>query len=596
MKVRFKHNKPIFYISMVMFVLLSAFIVFEAALPSGISGANSNFFANISAWFINLVSGPQNSELIKPTTISLYSDSSFMGQDEEGISNITVGTTTLAVFKVEYPKDKRSIDKYDYEYSYERIGGEETDYTVTLATRAGNNLLYIDLRITPFIISDITYEIDIKTSNDLVEKYKFHLIDLAEPTNYESKIDKTNLKIGESAKITTKLIDEKKNEIDLHRYYDITKIPVSSSNNSVAKVDNFGIIRGISAGDATITYGKYTYDITVSEQHALIPSANKLEIHISDEANDSLSLYDYHYIFNDEDIVDDYSMILYPTFTDNDLEDKSVTWIVEDPLQAKFAPYGYDEDGYPKYTDEYGRNCIRLCGYRKEGNVHVTCISNSDPNLAVEIVVISNESIAKSMTLNIKSDFEMKVNDQKAVTATFAPKNTTKTEIHIEADNQNVTILNNDTKSPKIKANNPGECNIKISSISNPELFEEFKITISNETAINDNNVSNFRSMFRKVGGHMLIFLLDAVFGFLFFFYLFEDKKRFWIPLVITFGIGLFLAGLSELIQLSSSGRSASFADVGYDMAGFTLGLLIILGILWIIYKIKNRKKKNSDL
>ena len=117
-------------------------------------------------------------------------------------------------------------------------------------------------------------------------------------------------------------------------------------------------------------------------------------------------------------------------------------------------------------------------------------------------------------------------------------------------------------------------------------------MTFTAKQAINDDNYSDFHSFIRKSAGHFALFGITAVFGLIFFYTYFEDKKKIWMGLVISISIGLFIAALSELIQYNIPTRGGSFKDVGIDFVGYIIGTIITLGVILIITAIKKRNKK----
>jgi VanZ family protein len=96
-----------------------------------------------------------------------------------------------------------------------------------------------------------------------------------------------------------------------------------------------------------------------------------------------------------------------------------------------------------------------------------------------------------------------------------------------------------------------------------------------------------FALVVRKVLGHFLIFLLDGVFGYLALLKLLKIN-RVWLGLSIATAAMFGVAGISELIQYFTSGRSANWGDVGIDVAGALIGILIV----FLISSSANEKAK----
>lgn len=106
--------------------------------------------------------------------------------------------------------------------------------------------------------------------------------------------------------------------------------------------------------------------------------------------------------------------------------------------------------------------------------------------------------------------------------------------------------------------------------------------------------ISKFSRFLAKILGHMSFFVLEAILAFFMMFY-YKGKNK-WINALIYFGIGLFLASLTEFIQLFIPGRSGTFKDVMIDMSGYIIGFIISILLLKIIHKIKNKKKEKSHV
>ena len=583
-----KHRKPIVYISLGVYALLSVFIITESCLPSGISGVQSNVFASISSWFVNLVKGPQTPKSIKPVSFGDVSDSSYLGKDGEGVSNIAIGTTTLVTIPVKYPKKDNDYDVYNYEYTLAYPSGTKDDYNVVLSSRTNKDVFYIDMRVVANNIHDELYQIDVSIG-DLKYPYKFHIVELATPTNYECRISKTTLKINESSAIETKLLDENREDTYLRRYLDVNKLARSSSNESVATVDKYGVVHGLHEGIATITYGKYTYDITVTSETAVYP-AETLSLDKDANSNPQPCLLDYDYVF-DGSVSNEYCTLLKANFSDPSLADKSVSWEVDSNLKVKLAPYKYDEAGYPVYVDDSGNSCVRVCGYRQKGDVKVTCVANYDNSVKQEITLSVEEALPKTMTINVSNTKDIYVNEQTVLTATFGPKNVNNKNIHVEADSSLVSVKNNDSSSVTVTGLKVGKAKIKVSSVANAELVQEIELEFVAKSAINDDNYGSFHIFIRKALGHFLLFLTTAIFGMIFFYTFLKGYfEKLWFLITVNLGSGLFLAGLSEIIQACIPSRTGSISDVGIDFLGYAIGAALTLGVIFLINYIKKKK------
>ena len=574
------------------------FIIFESCLSSGASGVQSNFFAKISAWFINNTTEPIIPNSIDPIEIKEVTDSSYLGKDTDGVSKIAIGSTSLISIPVQYPDKSNNYDEYNYQYNLDYITGNKDDYSVTLSSSKNKNIYTIDLRITATDMTSDIYQINVNIAGGLKYEYKFHIVELEEPTEYESKIEKNTLKIGETTTITTKLLGKGKTDWYLRRYFDESKITRSSLDESIATIDEFGVIHGVSAGSTTIKYGKYDFPITVTGESITKPVSNSMTLNIFNGSKTSPSLLDYDYVFEKDENSNNYSSLIYPSFSNTTLEDQSVSFKVSEPLMVRLSPYKYDEDGYPVYMDDDNEPCVRVAGYRKKGDVTIYCYSNNDNSIYQSIDLTVDEAIPTEMTLNVKKDLNIRVNAQQVVSASFNPKNVNNRNIHVEVSNSDiVSISNNNTSSVTLMGVGVGTTHITVSSVANPSLVKEFNISATAKSAIDKEEYSDFHQTIRKSLGHFLLFAITAVFGAIFAHTYFDDYKKAWLLGFISLGIGVFVASLSEFIQYFVKTRSGTLLDIGIDSLGYLIGTITTIGVIYLIMLIKTKisKKKNVN-
>ena len=598
MSVTLKKRKPIVYISLALYAVFSTFIIAESCMGSSLSGTQSNFFAQISAAIVNFIEGPQIPESIKPTEVKLITDSSYLGKVDKK-SQIAIGTTTLLRLEALYP-EKAAKDVYDRTFEVIKKDGEGKDYNLVLSSSITEGHFYIDVRIVANAMSSAFYSVDVKVADTLTYNCPFQIVSLPAPDSYQMRLEKTMLKRGETAQIDVQFTGETKDDYYLRRYFDQTKLTHSSSNPAVATVDEYGVIRGVSQGEAIITYGEKTFNLTVNDENITKPASNELTI-TQFNVDKNPSLLDYDYVFEKDEEANAYSALLYADFIDETLEDRSVTWTTSDPLSVKLAPYAYDEDGYPIYHDEDGEPCVRACGYRTSNDTMITCVSNADDRLQASFPLQILEAKATSMKLSVTaSSISMEVGDQKSVTATISPKNTFNKAINAVSSDPNVVkIKNNGSTSIALEATGEGTAHILITSNSNPSLKGEFDVKVKAKQVIDDRNYADFHTTVRKALGHFSLFLVTAIFGLMFFFTFFDTKKlRFALGLPITLASGFIIAGVSEWIQFYVPTRSGLWSDVWIDFSGYVAGTLLcmlVFMLIWFIQKKKVLKKAEQE-
>jgi VanZ family protein len=89
---------------------------------------------------------------------------------------------------------------------------------------------------------------------------------------------------------------------------------------------------------------------------------------------------------------------------------------------------------------------------------------------------------------------------------------------------------------------------------------------------LNQAAVGALSTIVRKVIGHFLIFMADGVFAYLTAFSFFRFRRG-WMMLLVSALAMIFVASVSEIIQLFASGRAGTLVDVILDSAGAFLGI-----------------------
>ena len=116
------------------------------------------------------------------------------------------------------------------------------------------------------------------------------------------------------------------------------------------------------------------------------------------------------------------------------------------------------------------------------------------------------------------------------------------------------------------------------------------------EETITPQNFPKFAFNFRKAVGHFGLFAFSGVFSTWALHLFICDKKigYFAYQILMSLGFGFLMATSSEFAQKFTEGRTGAWIDVGIDMAGYFLGLLILMVILLIlksqIFKYKKAK------
>ncbi len=151
-----------------------------------------------------------------------------------------------------------------------------------------------------------------------------------------------------------------------------------------------------------------------------------------------------------------------------------------------------------------------------------------------------------------------------------------------------VRVIEGENKVKSIEGNtiifkSIGKATLRIESVANPELYEEFTI-----------NIGLYDSMYyfvRKILGHALMYLLLG-FGFAgIYFLLIKPRWLCAIAAPITvFGIAVF----SEWLQSRMPGRTASWSDITLDSISGAIGLLAAAVLVTAVCLIWHKAKRES--
>lgn len=101
---------------------------------------------------------------------------------------------------------------------------------------------------------------------------------------------------------------------------------------------------------------------------------------------------------------------------------------------------------------------------------------------------------------------------------------------------------------------------------------------------ITEANFPRFAFDIRKLFGHFGLFAVSGVFSTWAFYLFVYDKKigYFLFEILITLLFGFLMACLSEFLQVFTDGRTGAWKDVGIDISGYFIGVLLVILILLI--------------
>lgn len=95
----------------------------------------------------------------------------------------------------------------------------------------------------------------------------------------------------------------------------------------------------------------------------------------------------------------------------------------------------------------------------------------------------------------------------------------------------------------------------------------------------------------RKLIGHYGLFVIDGILGLSFFFSLSKNKRQ---ELLFSCLTGLVAAIIAELLQLIPEGRSCEVLDMLINFSGYLTGVLLVIIVIKIYRKAKQRRNRNG--
>ena len=199
-----------------------------------------------------------------------------------------------------------------------------------------------------------------------------------------------------------------------------------------------------------------------------------------------------------------------------------------------------------------------------------------------EKYTLSGEKVSKvndsSYTLINGNSASLKVNFSSNTTFTTVKYNSSNTNVVTIRDNGIITPHNVGTS--------------VITMTINDEYSSPIILTISIELLRQDyiKDLPAFYQKVRKAVGHFGAFLVLGIFSSL-TYYLFIDKKKRKLSIIINVSQGLLLATVTELIQLITPGRTGTLFDSSIDMLGF----IISAAILTILFIHKEKDPSNEE-
>ena len=545
-------------------ILTNTFLILYSCLPANTTAKWTNFVTNIFAGLVNRVTEKEVKVVpIEQLNISLSNDiyNSIPGYESY---EIPLGSSKELTSSV---SPETATDK--------AVSYYVEDNDIAILNQSGSKVSVVGMKAG-------TTKVHAKnTLSGLDVSYDVSVVSTVAPASYSVSTSRTSVPIGSQETIIFDIDGGTlgHNELLNFRYYDTRKLTFTSSNESVATVNNYGVITPKSVGSSTITVrnGDYSKQLEINVVDGAIP-ADYTNLHI-----DGSSICYGNDMLNDQSGGHNYPLSIYDGTTKLDSND--FIWESSNELLVKVDPHGVMR-GFRKSTVQDEQAIItatsKITGQSVTFDVTV---KEELPAAMNHWIVNGDKTIWGSPT-----EFTTCVGDNLVLNTELTPRVSNKS-LNYTVSNEEIIECTYQGSSLSLRVLKEGNCTVSISSVANPELVNTIKFTVLKAGSINTNDLDDVGHNIRKTIGHASLFAVAEIFT-LIALYMFLYDKMLWLPLVISLGIELGVSSISETVQHFMPDRDGNFVDVCINMAGAIIGAAILVAIFFIVKAIKKKHQK----
>lgn len=545
-------------------IITNLFLVIYSCLPAKTTSQWTTFVTNIFANIVNTVTEKDIKTIpIEKLNISLTDDkfNKISGYKEY---EIPLGCSK-ELFTSYLPLDAtdKAISYYSEDNSVATLN--QNGYKVSIiGMKAGSTKIHAK-----------------NQSTGLDASYNITVVPTVAPTSYAISVSKTNIPIGSQETIFIDIDGGVLGHDELlnSRYYDTRKLTYESSNSSVATINNYGVITPKEIGTSLITVrnGDYSKQLEINVVAGTTPSSfTNLHIEGSNVCygNDMLN----------DNGQNNYPLSIFDGYIELDPHD--FIWESSNELLVKVDRHGVVR-GFRKSNVQDENGVITATSKITGQSVSFDVIVREELPTKMNHWIVNGDKT----TWGAPQEFTTCVGDNLILNTELTP-NVSNKNIEFNVSNHEIIECTYQGSSLALRVIKEGNCIITISSVVNPNLKSTIKFTVLKAGSINTNDLEDVGFNIRKSIGHASLFAIAEIFTLIAIFMFLYDKKH-WLSLVISLGIELVVASISETIQHFVPERFGSFIDVCINM----LGVIVGAGILVTIYFIHKttQKKKNQN-
>ncbi len=523
MKKIIKHLKDkIKYYVLGSFIVLNMFIAGQALLSSQDSAEVSATFSGFLSAFFHAI-GPEEAKIVEPESITISGpDLVIIGQSRRLTPTISPAETT---------------DKSVYWSSTDTEVLDVTTGGIVVAKGIGTATIRATTAVTT-----------------IYEEVTIQVMDFPNVSSFELETLDDSIDVGLTTKI--KLTDISP---DLAK---ITSVSWTSLHPSIASVNEWGIVKGLSVGTATIVAAAGTYEktmaITVNPNTTPVVDPTELTI-IGNPAGS---------IYRDTQLSVDFGDVT-PT-------DTAVTWLSSDINIARV-----DDNG-------------KVYGYKFEGDVTITAISHADTMIRDTFTMTFTKVYPTSVTLRVAKQ-EVMAGHTMNIYFDFDPSETYDRQLVWTSSDPTIASISSRGEYGLFVAKKMGNVTITAVSTMDNTVSATIEMTVIKASTLNQEQERDLYMFVRKSLGHYGLFFANGILGYLTIFYFLKGKKHHSRYLLVSLGIGLILSLTLEWLQFLAPGRSPLISDSIINFIGYLTANLIIFVIFIVKIWRHNRANITAD-
>ena len=332
----------------------------------------------------------------------------------------------------------------------------------------------------------------------------------------------------------------------------IEGISFSSSNPSIATINDDGVVIGVSPGEFNITAALGDIQKTLSLRV-------EDEIDVIAPTRLTLNSESTIYVGRPQTIGVDFGLVT-PT-------DVQVTFQSSNPMIAKVNDLGVVTP-------------INYAGYQHQ-TVTITGYVNAKPILTDTLTL----TIAKVFPTNVSIRVSGAVEAGRTITITptFTPADVTDRQLNYTSSDPTLATVSSAGDFGIALGQSVGRVTITARSVMDPSLTATVELEIVPATILTPNLIAGIYVFVRKGIGHIGLNFINGFIGFITFYAFFINKKYNYIYMSLMLGVALGF--IFEGLQFFAPGRAPTFLDVIYNIIGYTFAQILLYSLLVVFKK-----------